>query len=71
MWLENHAGRRINEVRTEQAIDTKAQVVATACPFCLQMFEDGIKTKGVEESLKVMDIAELVAESALYRPFSS
>jgi len=71
MWLENRAGRRINEVRTEQAIDTKAQVVATACPFCLQMFEDGIKTKGVEESLKVMDIAELVAESALYRPFSS
>jgi len=71
MWQENHAGRRINEVRTEQAIDTKAQVVATACPFCLQMFEDGIKTKGVEESLKVMDIAELVAESALYRPFSS
>ena len=71
MWLENHAGRRINEVRTEQAIDTKAQVVATACPFCLQMFEDGIKTKGVEESLKVMDIAELVAESALYRPYST
>ncbi|MBA7654799.1 putative iron-sulfur-binding oxidoreductase FadF [subsurface metagenome] len=71
MWLENRAGRRINEVRTEQAIDTKAQVVATACPFCLQMFEDGIKTKGVEESLKVMDIAELVAESALYRPYST
>jgi len=61
MWLEDHAGRRINEVRTEQAIDTKAQIVATACPFCLQMFEDGIKTKGVEESLKVMDIAELVS----------
>jgi len=70
MWLENRAGHRINEVRTEQAIDTKAQVVATACPFCLQMFEDGIKTKGVEESLRVMDIAELVAESALYRPYS-
>jgi len=61
MWLEDHAGRRINEVRTEQAMDTKAQIVATACPFCLQMFEDGIKTKGVEESLKVMDIAELVS----------
>ncbi len=63
MWLEEHAGRRINEVRTEQAIETKAQIVATACPFCLQMFEDGIKTKAAEESLKVMDIAELVAES--------
>ena len=65
MWLEEHIGRRINEVRTEQAIETKAQIVATACPFCLQMFEDGIKTKAAEESLKVMDIAELVAESAV------
>ena len=62
MWLEEHQGRRINELRTEQAIETKAQIVATACPFCLQMFEDGIKTKAAEESLKVKDIAELVAE---------
>ncbi len=65
MWLEEHAGSRINEVRTEQAIDTKAQIVATACPFCLQMFEDGIKTKEAEESIKAMDIAEIIAESAV------
>jgi Fe-S oxidoreductase len=58
-------------VPAAEAIDTKAQMVATACPFCLQMFEDGVKTKGVEESFKVADIAELVAESALYRPYSS
>ena len=57
-------------MRTEQALDTNAQIVATACPYCLQMFEDGIKTKAVEESLKVMDIAELVEGSALYRPYS-
>jgi Fe-S oxidoreductase len=65
MWLEEHGGRRINELRTEQAIDTKAQIVATACPYCLQMFEDGIKAKAAEESLKTMDIAELIAESAI------
>ncbi|MFC1993294.1 (Fe-S)-binding protein [Chloroflexota bacterium] len=65
MWLEEHAGRRINELRTEQVIDTKAQIVATACPYCLQMFEDGIKAKAAEESLKSMDIAELIAESAI------
>jgi len=70
MWLEERIGRRINELRTEQVIETKAQIIATACPFCLQMFEDGIKAKAVEESLKVMDIAELVAESAVYRPYS-
>jgi len=63
MWLEERAGRRINELRTEQAIETKAQTVITACPFCLQMFDDGIKAKAAEEKLKVMDIAELVEKS--------
>ena len=61
MWLEEHEGRRINELRTEQAIETKAQIVVTACSFCLQMFDDGIKSKAAEEQLKVMDIAELLA----------
>ncbi len=60
MWLEERSGRRISEMRTEQAIDIKAQTIATACPYCLQMFEDAIKAKGAEESLKVMDIAELL-----------
>jgi len=62
MWLEERIGRRINELRTEQAMETKAQTVITACSFCLQMFDDGIKAKAAEEKLKVMDIAELVAE---------
>jgi len=70
MWLEERIGTRISEMRIEQVIETKAQVVATACPFCLQMFDDAIKAKAVEESLKVIDIAELVAESAVYRPYS-
>jgi len=68
MWLEERIGRRISELRIEQVLETKAQIVATACPFCLQMFDDAIKAKAVEESLKVMDIAELIAESAVYRP---
>jgi Fe-S oxidoreductase len=71
MWLEERIGTRISEMRTTQAIATKAQVVATVCPFCLQMFDDAIKAKGAEESLKVSDIAELVADSALYRPYSA
>jgi len=70
LWLEEQKkGERINEMRAAQAIAAKAQLIATACPYCLQMFEDGIKAKAAEESLKVMDIAELVAESALYRPY--
>jgi len=70
MWLEEHGGSRINEMRTEQAIDAKAEIIATACPYCLQMFEDGIKSKAVEEQIKTMDIAELIAESAVYHPYS-
>jgi Fe-S oxidoreductase len=61
MWLEERSGRRISEMRTEQAIDSGAQTIATACPYCLQMFEDAIKAKGAEESLKVMDVAEVLS----------
>ena len=60
MWLEENIGQRISKMRLEQAKETNAETVATACPFCLQMFEDAIKVKGVEETLKVMDIAELI-----------
>ncbi|MDD5702202.1 MAG: (Fe-S)-binding protein, partial [Dehalococcoidales bacterium] len=71
MWLEEQkVGERINVMRTEQAMATKAQIVATACPYCLQMFQDGIKTREAEESLKVMDIAEILAESAVYQPYT-
>ncbi|MEG6522077.1 (Fe-S)-binding protein [Desulfotomaculum sp. 1211_IL3151] len=59
MWLEEH-GTRINVMRTEQALDTNAEVVATNCPFCLTMMEDGIKDKEATENIKAFDIAELV-----------
>ncbi len=69
MWLEEQkVGERINVMRTEQAMAAQAQIVATACPYCLQMFQDGIKTKGAEETLQVMDIAEILAASAIYHP---
>jgi Fe-S oxidoreductase len=63
MWLEENIGNRISELRVEQTVETTAQTIATACPFCLQMFDDAIKAKAYEGSLKVMDVAELVAES--------
>ena len=63
MWLEEKIGTRISEMRLGQAEETKAGILATACPFCLQMFEDAAKVKGVEESLQVKDIAEIVADS--------
>jgi len=64
LWLEEQKqGQRINEMRTEQALAVGAGVIATACPYCQQMFEDGIKSKEAEETLKVRDIAELIAEA--------
>jgi len=60
-WMEERIGQRISEMRIEQVVETGADVVATACPYCLQMFEDAIKAKEVEESLKALDIAELLA----------
>ena len=58
--MEERIGERISEMRVGQVVETGADVVATACPYCLQMFEDAIKAKEVEESLRVLDIAELV-----------
>jgi len=69
MWLEEQkVGERVNVMRTDHALSTGCHMVATACPYCLQMFQDGIKTREAEEKLKVMDIAEILAESAIYHP---
>jgi len=62
-WMEERIGTRINEMRTEHAIKARASILATACPYCLQMFEDGIKAKEAAEYLKAMDVAELVASA--------
>ena len=61
-WMEERIGKRISEVRIEQVIETGAEIVASACPYCVQMFTDAIKAKGAEETLIAKDIAELVAE---------
>jgi Fe-S oxidoreductase len=63
MWMEEKIGTRINQMRTEQVMQTQAGMVGTACPFCLTMLDDGIKEKGLEEKLTVSDLGELVAES--------
>ncbi|QTA92893.1 heterodisulfide reductase-related iron-sulfur binding cluster [Desulfonema magnum] len=57
-WAEEE-GTRINQVRTREALDTNADVIATACPFCLLMITDG--SKKFTEEQKAFDIAELVS----------
>ena len=54
---------RINEERSREAIDTGAKVIASNCPYCMMMLNDGVKANGKEESVEVIDLAELIAES--------
>lgn len=61
MWLEEKEGRRINELRAGQALETKASVVATACPFCLTMLADGMAAHDADVPVK--DVVELLAEA--------
>jgi Fe-S oxidoreductase len=49
--------------RTEDALKTEADVIATACPFCMTMITDGLKYKNREDKIKNQDIAELIAKS--------
>jgi Fe-S oxidoreductase len=65
MWQEE-SGTRVNHLRAAEAANTGAQVVATACPFCIQMFEDGIPAVQPNEetrTIKAFDIAELLEVS--------
>ena len=63
MFMEETEGKRINIERTEEAIGTGADTIASACPFCMTMLSDGIKEKGKAEDVKVKDIAEIISES--------
>jgi Fe-S oxidoreductase len=64
MFKEEEKGTtRVNFERTNEAIATGSQVIAAACPFCNTMLTDGVKNAEKEDSVKVMDIAELVAQS--------
>jgi len=63
MWMEEPPEQRLNVRRTDQMLEADVQCVASACPWCLTMFEDGLKVKEMEDSVKAMDISELVARS--------
>ncbi len=62
MWLEEVGARRVNHVRAEEAMQTGAQSVISNCPFCIQMFEDGIPAVQPQEEgrMRVFDVAELL-----------
>lgn len=64
MWKEDEPGnQRINEKRTEQALEAKPDVIAVGCPFCSTMLTDGVKGKEKQDEIKVFDLAELLASN--------
>ena len=63
MWMEETIGEKVNHRRLTHVLETKADVVATACPYCLIMMDDAAKTRDVDKALARADIAELLYRS--------
>jgi hypothetical protein len=68
MWLEEDIGKRVNLERTDEALRTGADVVGTACPYCMIMLDDGVKQRQADgvaaESTQVLDVAQILERSA-------
>jgi len=63
MWMEENIGRRVNMERTHEALGTGADVVSTACPFCMIMLDDAVKANGKADEVSVLDISQVVERS--------
>jgi Fe-S oxidoreductase len=60
--MEELIGKRIYLERTQEALGMNPSTIAVACPYCMTMFEDGVKDEKAQDTVKVKDIAEIVAE---------
>lgn len=63
MWLHENSGRNINLLRAEEIVQTEADMIGAACPYCLVMLDDGVKSLELENPPKVADIIDIVADS--------
>jgi len=66
-WNENRSREGLGVMRIRQALDTGVEVIATACPYCIRMLNEGVKELGVENKIVVKDIAELLLQSVVVR----
>jgi Fe-S oxidoreductase len=60
MWIEEDPDKRVNLLRTAQALEKNPEVIAVSCPFCMTMLSDGIKAKDLEEKVQTLDVMEIV-----------
>ncbi|MGC1238328.1 MAG: (Fe-S)-binding protein [Acidimicrobiales bacterium] len=63
MWMEETIGKRVNMDRTEEALGTGADVISTACPFCMIMLDDAVKASGRSDDVSVLDISQVMERS--------
>ena len=63
MWMEESIGKRINLERVEEALKENPRTICVCCPYCMTMFEDGLKEAEAEEGVQVLDLAEIVSEA--------
>jgi len=63
MWMEEKEGTLINVARVEEALEKKAETVCVCCPYCMTMFDDGLKDKEAADKVQVLDLAEIVAKA--------
>jgi len=68
MFMEEQTHDRVNVKRTLQLLDTKATTIASACPFCMTMLTDGVKAQNLEETIKQVDVAELLERACSKQP---
>lgn len=63
MWMEEHAGTRINVARTEQLLAVNPTMIGSGCPYCLTMISDGTKAKEVDDQVQTLDVVEILEKS--------
>ncbi len=60
MWIEEDPDKRVNLLRTDQALEPNPEAIAVSCPFCMTMLSDGIKAKDLEDKVQTLDVMEIV-----------
>jgi len=66
-WNDDPCQQEFGVLRVRQALNSGAEVIATACPYCIRMLNDGVKELGVQNQIVVRDIAELLLQSVVVR----
>jgi len=63
LWMETEPEQRFSDLRVQEAADAGAEILATACPYCISMLEDSVKTRNLDEKLQIRDLSEILQES--------